>query len=434
MMQQEPAIGAPPDLNPEYGPVFSRLRKVWRTIPTPFRHGLWKIVGPGVQTAYAHAWLARPAPSVPASKGAPLVVAGLFSTANGIGEAARSTYRALEAAGLSPVAVDLSGKLAPVDLDSGIPCQPMPKDKEGILILQQNGPEVRAALQHLGMYRGRRWFTVGYWAWELPVFPKGWQHTFPFLSELWTISNFTRRALVRHPRSPDVHVFPHAVTPPDHIARDRTQFGWKEHEFVFLMMVDSMSSFERKNPQAAIRAFRSAFGNDPSRRLVVKTRNLYRDKMAAGNLAAWVADAPNIEVMDASLPEQKRWELLNAADAVVSLHRAEGFGFVIAEAMRLGKPVITTDWSGHMDFTSADTAFLVPSRLVACEDVYGVYKDGGAQWAEPDLEIAAEQMRAVVTDVAAREARVTAALTNITHYADLERIGQAMAARLSADG
>ena len=432
-MQQESAIGAPPDLNPEYGPVFSRLRKLWQAIPTPFRHGLWRIVGPGVQTAYAHAWLARPASCVPVSTEAPLVVAGLFSTANGIGEAARSTYRALEAAGLSPIAVDLSGKLAPVDLDSGIPCQPMPSDKEGILILQQNGPEVRAALQHLGMYRGCRWFTVGYWAWELPVFPKGWQQTFPFLSELWTISNFTRQALERHPRSPAVHVFPHAVSPPATIARDRAQFGWQDSEFVFLMMVDSMSSFERKNPQAAIRAFRAAFGDDPSRRLVVKTRNLCRDKTAAENLASWVAGAPNIEVLDASLPEQKRWELIEAADAVVSLHRAEGFGFVIAEAMRLGKPVITTDWSGHMDFTSADTAFLVPSRLVPCEDIYGVYNDGGAKWAEPDLMVAAEQMRVVVADAEARQARCAAAQKNIVHFADLERIGQAMAARLRAN-
>ena len=181
--------------------VFERLQPLWKAIPEGFRYKVWRIVGPGFQEAYARQLLARPAKLAVKNHKTPLVVAGLFSTANGIGEAARSTYRSLEAAGLDPIAVDLSEQLAPVDMNSEIKCQPMPDDLEGTLILQLNGPETLAALHHLGMKRGRRWYVIGYWAWELPSFPKNWHRAFPFLSETWAVSQFTAGVIRQHPKS-----------------------------------------------------------------------------------------------------------------------------------------------------------------------------------------------------------------------------------------
>lgn len=374
--------------------------------------------------------IAKPATSRPTDTNAPLVVAGLFNTANGIGEAARATYRALEAAGLPPIAVDLSEPFAPVDMQTDIPCQPMPEDQQGTLILQLNGPETMSAMQHLGMEYGRSWYTIGYWAWELPNFPTGWDEAFRYLSEIWTISEFTGKALRQHPDAPEIEVFGHAVTPPKGIRAKRKQFGWTKDEYVFLTMADSMSSLQRKNPFAAISAFKTAFGNDPAYKLVVKTRNLGRHETAEEDLRIVMGEATNIEILDVSLSEADRWSLLKSADAVISLHRSEGFGLVLAEAMSLGKPVIATNWSGNMDFTTPGHALLVESGKVPCDDAYGIYRDSGSEWAEPDIEDAARQMKQLASDEALKASLSKAAKQKISDVANPITVGAAMRQRL----
>lgn len=406
------------------------LRAIWSLFPHSIRKAFWILLGSRIRHSIDIHQLARPYSCSTRANQTPIVIAGLFSTANGIGEAARATYRALEAAGLSPIAVDLSIQLAPVDLETDIPCQPMPGAESGTLILQLNGPEITAALQHLGMRRGRNWYTVGYWAWELPTFPKDWHRAFRFLSEIWAISAFTGKALSGHPKAPNIHVFPHAICPPDNLDDRRGTYGWPENTFVFLTMADGMSSLTRKNPFAAIRAFKAAFGDDPNRRLIIKTRNLDHKPEAKSDLMEAIGAANNIEIMDASLSEDDLWALLNSVDSFVSLHRSEGFGLVVAEAMALGKPVICTGWSGNMDFTSAETAALVDYKLVPCIDPYGIYTDTSAHWAEVDPDDAAAKMKKVAEDPAYREQIGTAAKQHIEVWASPERVGKLMAERL----
>lgn len=406
------------------------VRSVWARIPESLRYRMWTIAGPRWQSAYARSMIARPATYRPSNPEAPLVVAGLFSTANGIGEAARTTYRALQAAGLNPIAVDLSEPFAPVDLTSEIQCQPMPDDQAGTLILQLNGPETMSAMQHLGLERGRNWYTIGYWAWELPTFPKGWDKAFRYLSELWTISNFTADALRKHEDAPDIHVFGHAITPRKGVRPARMKFGWKKDQLVFLTMADSMSSFERKNPIATIRAFRAAFGEDPSKRLIVKTRNLARSEAAMENLKAAIHGAENIEILDRSLSEKDQWALLKSCDVLVSLHRSEGFGLGLAETMALGKPVICTDWSGNMDFTNETSAALVRSSLIPCIDEYGIYGDTSAHWADPDHEDAVKQMRRLAEDLDDRNRLAANGKAHIEKVASARGMGAQMSARL----
>ena len=403
------------------------LRGLWHLVPEGLRHRTWQLAGPKFQTAHALRQLARPSKQLPEVSSVPLVVAGLFSTANGIGEAARSTYRSLQAAGLNPVAVDLSEHLAPVDMDSGIACQPMPADGTGILILQLNGPETIAAIQHLGLQRGRNWFTIGYWAWELPDFPAGWERAFPYLSQIWTISTFAGEALSKHPAAPDIHVVPHAIVTPHGLEAARCQFDLPENPVIFLTMADAMSSLERKNPFAAIAAFQQAFGNDPDRLLIVKTRNLARDERANADMLAAIEGAPNIRLLDASLSDDERWQLMMVADVVVSLHRSEGFGLVLAEAMSLGKPTIATAWSGNMDFSGSDTACLVDYELVETVDSYGVYSQHVSQWAECDLTLASEYMKQLAESEGLRQQIGAAARTRLTACASASRIGAMMA-------
>ena len=392
---------------------------------------MWTLAGPKWQSAYARQMIARPAPTRPKDTSTPLVIAGLFNSANGIGEGARRTYSALQAAGLKPIAVDLSAPFAPVDLTTEIPCQPMPPDKEGTLILQLNGPETMSAMQHLGLDRARKWYTIGYWAWELPSFPNGWDLAFRYLSEIWTISDFSAGALRQAENAPPIHVFGHAVSAPDGLESDRLRFGWTKGCVTFLTMADSMSSLQRKNPFAAIRAFQLAFGRDPSRQLVVKVRNLDRKETAKSDLLSAIGDAPNIQLMDESLSDHDRWVLMASVDAVVSLHRAEGFGLVMAEAMALGKPVICTDWSGNMDFMTPESSALVSSTLVPCEDEYGVYASFESQWADADVADAADKMKTIANDRDYRRALGQRAKQQIERVASASQVGAEMAKRLS---
>jgi len=424
---------SPPEHDPSIrSKVLDYARSLWLRLPQALRYRVWTLAGPRWQNAYARQLVATPSEHRSEQPGSPLVIAGLFSTANGIGEGARATYRALEAAGLSPIAVDLSTQLAPVDLVTDIPCQSMPESEDGTLILQLNGPEIMAALQHLGMHRGRRWYTIGYWAWELPTFPRDWDRAFRFLSEIWTISDFTGAALRSHSNAPEIKVFSHAISAPKNPSRNRQLYAGSETEFVFLTMADGMSSLTRKNPFAAIQAFKSAFGDDPSRRLVVKTRNLDHKPQAKTDIFDAIGSASNIVVLDESLSEEERWELLNSVDCFVSLHRSEGFGLVLAEAMSLGKPVVCTNWSGNMDFTTIDTAALVASERVPCQDPYGIYTDTSAHWAEIDHQDAVTTLRRIASDAAYRTGIGDAAKRHIAKDLSVEKIGSRMAARLAA--
>lgn len=405
-------------------------KKIWRLLPAGWRNLFWQRSGPAVRNLGERFVVGRPAEKCPDPDAAGIVVAGLFSTASGLGEAARATYRALCAAGFSPVAVDLSGKLAVADMESGIPCQEMPDWGAGILILQVNAPETGAALQFLNIPDIRQWYVVGYWAWELPGFPAGWDRAFPFVSEVWAVSRFSASALRKHQDPPPIHVFGHAIAPPPAENVDRAEFGLPEDATVFLVMADSLSSMERKNPFGAIAAFKLAFGDDPAKLLLVKTRNLAARPEAEADIRNAVGNASNIRVLDEALPEAARWRLMRSVDAVVSLHRSEGFGLVLAEAMALGLPVILTNWSGPEDFAGADSAFLVNFSMIPCEDKYGVYGDAGSEWTEPDLEHAAGVMREVASDRERVHQVGERARARIAETLSASRIGAAMRDRL----
>lgn len=409
------------------------VQRLWRLLPLSLRRRLWLVSGERVRHAFVRQRLPRPRATIPNEVDLPVVVVGLFRTANGIGEAARSTYRSLCAVGLSPVAVDVSAHFAPVDLDTEIPLSPMPVHaKHGIVILQLNAPEVIAGLLHIGLSRNHDWYIVGYWAWELPTFPRGWDIAFQYISELWAISSYTKSALEKHRAAPSIHAIPHSIVVPDTVQPDRAAFGLSEDETIFLTMADSMSSLERKNPFGAIAAFRAAFKEGEPTRLIVKTRNLVTNPDAHKALFDSIGGDKRVTVVDQSLSDDARWKLLASCDAMVSLHRAEGFGLPIAEAMAIGKPVITTGWSGNCDFVSDDTAFVIQAELVKLRDQFRRYRDPRAHWAEPSLKQATHAIRMVFADPAGAALMGERARVAIAKQLSPLAVGRRMVARLHA--
>jgi len=191
---------------------------------------------------------------------------------------------------------------------------------------------------------------------------------------------------------------PLAVAPPVPAALRRAAFGLPDDALVVLVAFNLASSFERKNPLAAVAAFRAAFGARADRLLLLKVGNAGHAPADFERLAAAVADAPNIRLETRTLPVADAHALTAAADIVLSLHRSEGFGLVPAEAMLLGRPVVATGWSGNMTFMDDSCAALVDYRLVPARDPRGVYAVPGATWAEPDIAHAAEWLRRLGDD------------------------------------
>jgi glycosyltransferase involved in cell wall biosynthesis len=272
------------------------------------------------------------------------------------------------------------------------------------LVLHINPPLLPLAMLRLGreVLRGRR--IIGYWAWELQTVPPAWRVGLPFVHEVWVPSRFTADALGK--LAPGrVRVVPHPVALAAPTAEpDRIGFGLPPDAVTVLVSFNMASSFERKNPLAAIAAFRAAFGDRDDRLLVIKVGFPEHFPADIARLRDAVGGARNIRLDIGTLSPHRSRSLTASADIVLSLHRSEGFGLVPAEAMLLGKPVIATGWSGNMDFMDADCAVPVGYRLVPVRDPRGVYDIPGAVWAEADLGETVEQLRRLADDPTRRAA------------------------------
>ncbi|WP_439594863.1 glycosyltransferase [Falsiroseomonas sp.] len=366
----------------------SLLHRGWSLLPRRMRRealfGLMALRAPRI---------ARPAPD---GQG-PLAHAGYFSAMSGLGTAARRLQAGLATRGLAAAQIDLTGPLrqGPVAPGQGTARDVAPGP--GTLLVHVNGPMLPWALVELGrqVVAGKR--VIAVWNWELPVLPADWRRGFDCCHEIWAGSRFTAEAFsgpVGSSRVP-VRIVPYPVLPAAPAALGRDAFGLPPGAFVALQVFDAASSIARKNPAAAIAAHGAAFGDDPDRILLLKVHNTARAGEAWREVAELAAARPNVRVLDASLPESELSALILACDVLVSLHRAEGFGFTLAEALALGRPVVATGWSGNLDFMDAPGAHAVPVQLRPAEDLQATYDVPGAAWAEPDVAAAAQFLRRI---------------------------------------
>jgi hypothetical protein len=244
-------------------------------------------------------------------------------------------------------------------------------------------PHVAAQLGE-GFFAGR--YTIGFWAWEVAVFPADFLGAFGAVDEVWVGSRHVRDAVAPLATVPVVAI-PQPVSLSAEAGRSDPPPALPSG-FRFLFAFDYLSVFERKNPLAAVDAFNRAFGAGSGASMVVKSLNHDHDPSAHERLRAAAARHPDVHLIEHRLSRAERDGLMNAADCYVSLHRAEGFGYTLAEAMWLGKPVIATGYSGNLDFMSTDNSFLVDHHLVPIGPGNEPYPADG-EWAEPDIEHAA---------------------------------------------
>jgi glycosyltransferase involved in cell wall biosynthesis len=251
---------------------------------------------------------------------------------------------------------------------------------------------------------------IGYWAWELECFPSGWERFFTGYQEIWCPSAFTAQALAQRSPVPVVAV-PHLPDWPHLQARAEARRRWRQQAaarpFTFLSLFDYWSTTERKNPAGVIQAFQSAFPRaergGPSVQLLIKASSAEQFPEQAAALKAISAGDRRIRWLEQLLHQNDLDALYQHADALVSLHRAEGFGLTLAEAMALGIPTIATGYSGNLEFMPPGSALLIPWQRQILKRSAGDYQ-AGAFWAEPDLQAAAAAMRQLAEDPSAAAA------------------------------
>lgn len=332
-----------------------------------------------------------------------LHVVGHPSAPIGMGEHARSVFKALREAGEQPSLVDIygPGEVRDEALIRTYAPYLSPMLGSGINIFCINGDEVGQAFSVL---KDRNLHAAGarniiYPAWELSNYPAEWGRVLDCFDEVWAPSEFIADCLGRATSTPVVHM-PLACEIGTRGLLSRRYFAIPESSYTFFFAFDFLSYIERKNPFAVLEAFGRAVEERPEAdiRLVLKLNNADRRPEAFELLKeAYLPFRDRVVLIKGQLTDLEMKALMWLSDCFVSLHRSEGFGRGISEAMVLGKPVITTGYSGNMDFCTPETAMLVPYDLIPVGP--GEYPHWqGQQWADADVEAAAAHMVALVDD------------------------------------
>jgi glycosyltransferase involved in cell wall biosynthesis len=330
---------------------------------------------------------APPARAEPPREGVNL--AGYLDAELGIGEAARLLSGALREAGIpqATIAYERTPSRRTHPFDASDP-NGAPYDVNVVCV---NADQLPAFARDAGPSFADGRHRVGYWFWELEAFPRSLHRAFDHVDEVWCASAFVERSIRAAGRVP-VYAVPLPISAPS-AAADGGGPATRA-PFTFLFMFDFLSVLERKNPIGLIDAFRRAFAPGAGARLVIKTINGDLRLSDLERLRAATAVHPDVELIDGYYASADRFALLRSCDCYVSLHRSEGYGLTIAEAMAIGKPVVATAYSGNLDFMTAENSYLVDyvmARVPARCDPY----PEGASWADPDLDGAAACLRRV---------------------------------------
>lgn len=261
-------------------------------------------------------------------------------------------------------------------------------------------------------------YLIALWYWETTEVPANRLRALDSVEEVWVTTKYMFEHLQGRTKAL-VRLIPQPVEVPTASIgnKSKADFGCSD-AYMFFFCFDCHSSFARKNPNAIIQAFQQAFQNNENVQLVIKSQNANHYPHLLHPILKSIENDPRIKWIDASLEINKQFELIKICDCYVSLHRSEGFGLSLAEAMKLGKPVIATGYSGNMDFMNVQNGYLCPYTLIPLKgcDGLGPYPPIGS-WADVNVTSAAHWMKHVFynPDDAAQKAKCGQTLIETAH-------------------
>ncbi|MET1037938.1 MAG: glycosyltransferase family 4 protein, partial [Aeromicrobium sp.] len=355
-------------------------------------------------------------------------VVGYLSGELGVGESARLMLSAIDAAGIphSTVAVTRNLKSRQTAAYRSASSDAL----FDITLLCVNAKETQSVAASIGpVAKGAH--RIGMWYWETQDFPASQHKGFRHVDEVWVATDFIRTAIEPHSPVPVRTMMPPLPQPGAGIDREaaRTRMGLPDRPML-LFAFDYASVAERKNPWGLVDAFERAFTPGEGPLLVIKSISGDRSPAEAERLRLRVAGSPDVLLVEDYLSADDRDALMAACDCYISLHRSEGLGLTMAEAMAMAKPVIATAYGGNVQFMTDDNSYLVPWSPVAIPAGAGPYSPG-AVWADPDLDAAARSIRTVFDDLPLAAERGRRAAEDLRTLHSPEVAGRAVAARLA---
>jgi glycosyltransferase involved in cell wall biosynthesis len=354
----------------------------------------------------------------------------------GMAEHARSTFRALQAVGVTPTLLDVGEDTGAIDPDLATDFGPHLTTSlgRGVNIFGVNGDEAVRVIGGLDEAAFAAGYNIAYPAWELARYPAEWAQVLERFDEVWAPSAFVQQALAQAVSRP-VFRMPLPVDLQLSSFLGRRHFGIPEDAFVVLFFFDLLSFAARKNPAAVLDAFEIAAARRPDDELmcVIKVRGATGDAVQAELEARVAALHGKAMLVTGDLSDNETKNLVRNCDVFVSLHRSEGFGRGMAEAMAFGRPAIATGYSGNVDFMLPGTSLLVDYALTPVPP--GAYPHGEGQvWAEPSAEHAAALIERLLDDPQGARAMGRLGRAHVEKTLSLKAAGRRIQARLKAIG
>jgi glycosyltransferase involved in cell wall biosynthesis/lipopolysaccharide biosynthesis glycosyltransferase len=352
-------------------------------------------------------------------------ISGYFKGEFGVGQSARNYVSAIKKAGIPYV---LNNIEANSHKNSNTTFENFQSENPySINLMVINADQIPVLYKKMGSTYFQR-YNIGVWAWELEDFPDKWIKNLDKFDEIWGVSSFVSKSISKKSKIPVIPLPCPIQLDEDKISNNKEKFGIDKNKFVFLFVFDFLSFSERKNPVGLIKSFSKAIPEPNGAELIIKCINGDQFPNEFNRLKT-EAKKNNVILMTMNLEKNDLLSLVNCADCFVSLHRSEGFGLTIAEAMYLEKPVIATSYGGNMDFMNKTNSFPVKYKLKEITKDEGPYSKGNF-WAEPDLEDASHLIRYVFENQQEAKLKGKKGAEEIRKIFSPEEVGKKIKARL----
>ena len=352
---------------------------------------------------------------------------GPIYSEDGIGEAARSTLKSFLAANIdvaiNPLPRPTAREVGSAQINPGSLNTPY-----YINYFHFSSRWVPYYLELLGEKVLQNHYNISHWLCEVIDYPEEWAVNFKYFQEIWTASSFCQEAISRLSPVPVLKI-PYPIFLFDNHGYTRKDLNLDDNKFLFLSIANAYSDIERKNILGTIRAFKEAFPSEDNVGLVLKLCNTNVEVDYFNRIKELINNDSRIQIIDEFLDREVISSLYHLTDAYVSLHRAEGFGLTMAEAMLAKKPVLTTGYSGNLDFCDYFNCFIVDFDLVRVGENRMRYKSENI-WAEPKIPSAAEGYKEIFRNKALRDQKANLAFNRISNDFNEAKIGQLISKRL----
>ena len=368
-----------------------------------------------------------PEPYVPGKYPKGINLYGFFKAENGLAQGVRMYARAIEEGKIPHTFLntDFIGWLP--QNETTFDDRLTKENKYAVNVMHVNPDQWQEACGMFPRSQFNGHYNIGIFQWELEKAPEDWKPLFDYVDEVWTPSGFTARTMRKETDKPVIPMLYCIETPYDE-SLTRADFGLSDEDFLVLMMFDSNSFASRKNPGAAIDAFREAYGENPEHvKLVIKISNPKDEDVAF--VEEHIGGKAGYTLITERMDKERLNSLIRLCDVFLSLHRSEGYGLVLAEAMSLGTATVATNWSANTEFMPEGTACLVDYTMVPVGNAYR-YELEGIEWADPDVHQAAEYLKRLHDEPAYMEQIVKAGQKQIREQLSVEKCAEKIRERL----